>query len=37
VLHDGPLSTVETIVRESLALLGCAVPATVPFPPLVPT
>jgi 3-(3-hydroxy-phenyl)propionate hydroxylase len=36
VLHDGPLSTVETVVRESLALLGRAVPATAPFPPPVP-
>ncbi|MES2149328.1 MAG: bifunctional 3-(3-hydroxy-phenyl)propionate/3-hydroxycinnamic acid hydroxylase [Pseudomonadota bacterium] len=29
VLHDGPLARVDDIVRESLALLGCASPGTV--------
>ena len=33
VLHDGPLGKVDDIVRESLTLLGCGAPATVPFTP----
>jgi 3-(3-hydroxy-phenyl)propionate hydroxylase len=37
VLHDGPLANAEAIVRESLALLGCSVSATVSLTSPVPT
>jgi 3-(3-hydroxy-phenyl)propionate hydroxylase len=37
VLHDGPLANAEAIVRESLALLGCSVSATVSLASPVPT
>jgi 3-(3-hydroxy-phenyl)propionate hydroxylase len=36
VLHDGPLAKAQAIVHESLALLGCGVPATVSLlPPVI--
>jgi 3-(3-hydroxy-phenyl)propionate hydroxylase len=37
VLHDGPLANAGAIVRESLALLGCSVSATVTLTSPVPT
>ena len=37
VLHDGPLASIDAIVRESIDLLGCAGPASVPIVPPVTT
>ena len=37
VLHDGPLASVDDIVRESLTLLGYGAPTTAPFAPPVPS
>lgn len=36
VLHDGPLTNLDAMVRESLALMGCAIPAAVPVAAAVP-